>query len=204
MTNDISTPQAEEPFLKNKVHSLNLLNRPPPENYGTEQLASLNTQTHEDFPTGRSLLVFRIANEWLALPNYCIKEITPPSFIHKLPHTTTNILLGISNVHGDLLITISMQAFLNIHNASTQSNNTQSVCKFARNIVLEINKNILVFSVDEIYGLTQIELSLLEPPAITITKSIQNYCTGIFSLNNTVVGLLDESRIITTLNETYL
>lgn len=203
MTKDI-IPEANEVFLKNKLHSANLLNRPPPENYAAEQLISLNAQIDEDFPSGQPVLVFRIAKDWLALPNYCIKEITHPSCIHTLPHITTDVLLGISNVHGELLITISMQAFLNLPNSSTQPYTNQGFCKFSRTVVLEINKNVLVFPVDEIYGLARIEADLLEEPPMSVTKSIKNYCIGIFALNDLVVGLLDEIQIIETLNEKYL
>lgn len=204
---DISQQQSEEPydpFFKNKIYGSNLLNRPQPENYGTEWLESLKTQATEDFPSGRSLLVFRIANEWLALPSHCIKEITQSTYIHKLPHATTSVLLGISNVHGELLVTISMQSFLELPDTSPASIQPQKTCQFARNIIMEVNKNIIVFPVNEIYGLTQIELSSLESPPISIVKSMKNYCIGIFPLNDLFIGLLNETLIINTLNEKYL
>ncbi len=196
--------ESEDPFLKNKIYGSNLLNRPQPEGYGLEWLETLKTKPTEDFPSGQLLLVFRIANEWLALPSCAIKEITHSARIHKLPHTNSPVLLGISNIHGELLITVSMQAFLELPNVPSKPNNVEDVCHFSRYIVLEKNKDTIVFLVNEILGLTLIEPGALEPPPLSTSKAGRNYFVGVFSLNDTLIGLLDESLIMETINQTYL
>lgn len=207
MAEDIPISEIEEsddPFIKNKIYGSNLLNRPQPEGYGLEWLESLKTKPTEDFPSGQSLLIFRIANEWLALPSASIKEVTHCAYIHKLPHTHSPVLLGISNIHGELLITVSMQAFLELPNISSKSNDSENSCQFSRYIVLEKNKDTLVFSVNEILGLTLIEPNALEPPPLSTSKAGKNYFVGVFSLNDQLIGLLDESLIMETINQNFL
>lgn len=200
-----STTDADyDPFSKNKVYGSNLLNRPQPEGYSEEWLESLKTKLTDDLVSGKLLLIFRIANEWLALPSYCIKEVTETAFIHRLPHTSTKVLLGIANVQGELLIAISMQAFLSIPEAIKNFDDQPVSRHYIRNIVFGVNNDIFVFTVDEIYGLTQVQSNTFESPPISISKSLKNYFSGVFSLNNTPVGLLDEMLIISKLNEKHL
>lgn len=197
----ISEENFEDPFYKNKVYGTNLLNRPQPEGYDLEWLESLKTKPTEDFPSGKSLLIFRIANEWLALPSYSIKEITHSSYIHKLPHSNSPILLGISNIHGELLITVSMQAFLDLPPITPKDSDDQTPCKFSRYIVLAEGKDTIVFPVDEIHGITFIQPSSLDPPPLSTSKTGKNFFTGIFSLNETLIGLLDGSLIMDAINQ---
>lgn len=202
MADDTHTPEEEfdDPFYKNKIYGSNLLNRPQPEGYNHEWLESLKTKPTEDFPSGRSVVIFRIANEWLALPSFSIKEITHSTYIHKLPHSNSPLLLGISNVHGELLITISMQAFLDLPSPAKSPNNQHG--QFSRYIVLEKGKDTIVFPVNEIHGITFIESSSLEPPPLSTSKAGKNYFVGIFPLNNNLIGLLDESLIMEAINQT--
>lgn len=195
-------PQEEfqDPFYKNKIFGSRLLNRMQPPGYGIEWLETLKTKPAEDFPSGHSVVIFRIANEWLALPSHSILEITHSSHIHKLPHTNSPILLGISNVHGELLITISMQTFLDLPAPTKpiEENAQQS----ARSIVLEKNKEAILFPVHEIHGITFIPPTSIAPPPLSTSKAGKNFFIGIFSLNNTLIGLLDDSAIMDAINLT--
>ncbi len=191
---------------QNEIYSSTLLHRPYPENYNADSIQSLKQPIIEESIPKKSLLVFRIQNEWLALPSHCIKEITQPTFVHTLPHTNNPILLGITNVQGDLLITISMQNLLGITNSTQKTPGTYIYSMYTRNIVFGWKSDIFVFPVDEIYGLSYIKLDSIEPIPISILKSLKNFFTGIFTLPNDVlsVGLLNEQLIINSLHKNYL
>lgn len=200
-------PQKKEnEILQNGIHDSNLLNRPHPKGYTEEWVESLKHFAFEESIPRQSLLVFRIKGEWLALPSYCIKEVTKTTFIHSLPHTNSNVLLGITNVQGELLVTISMQNLLNIPDTPKTLEKDYTYSRYSRNIVFEDKKNVFAFPVDEIFGLTYVKSANIEPVPISIIKSLKNFFSGIFTLPDDVlsVGLLDEKLIINSLNENYL
>lgn len=197
--------QDNEPHQKG-VSDSTLLTRPHPEGYTAEWVESLKHPAFEESIPRQTLLVFRIKNEWLALPGHCIKEVTKAAFIHSLPHTNSGVLLGITNVQGELLVAVSMQNLLNIPDTTEPQLKRYAYSKYIRNIVFGSKKDIFVFPVDEIYGLTYIKSDQIEPVPISILKSSKNYFSGIFTLPDDIlsVGLLDEKLIISGLNENYL
>ena len=191
---------------QNEIYGSNLLGRPHPEGYSEEWVESLKHHTIEESIPRQSLLVFRIQGEWLALPSHCIKEVTKATFIHTLPHTNSNVLLGISNIQGELLVAISMQNLLGIPNSTEAPKKSHDFSRYARNVVFGSGKNVFVFPVDEIHGLTYIKLDKIESVPMSILKSLKNYFSGIFALPEETlsIGLLDERLIIDSLNENYL
>lgn len=199
-------PKLDDPILENQYNGSNLLNRPHPEGYTEEWIESLKQPSADENIQHLSLLIFRIKTEWLALPSHSIKEVTEAAFIHRLPHTNSSVLLGITNVQGELLVAISMQDLLGIPNNIPQdSSDLQPNGKFMRNIVFGIKRDVFVFPVDEIYGLTNVQSNTIEPVPISVSKSIKNFFSGIFILPDKLsVGLLDEKLIINSLNQNYL
>lgn len=190
---------------QNEISSSNLLDRPHPAGYTEEWIQSLKLPFSEEITQIDPLLVFRIKNEWLALPCHSIKEVTHSAFIHTLPHTKSDVLLGITNVQGELLIAISMQNLLGIPNLDSSSSSFL-YSEYPGNIVFGIQKNIFVFPADEIYGLTHVKLDTIKPVPINVSKSLKNFFSGIFILPDDTlsVGLLDDKLIINSLNENYL
>lgn len=195
-----------EVISQNEMYTSNLLSRPHPEGYDEECIKALKQHLIEESTSKESLLIFRIKNEWLALPSNCIKEITKPTFVHRLPHTNNTVLLGITNVQGELLITISMQNLLGISGEPNESPKPYVYSMYSRNIVFGSKKDVFVFPVDEIYGLGYIQLDNIDPVPIGVVKSLKNFFTGIFTLTDKglSVGLLDERLIINSLNENHL
>lgn len=190
----------------NNTQDSNLLSRPHPKGYTEEWVESLKHSTLEESIPKQSLLVFRIKSEWLALPSHCIKEVTKTTFIHRLPHTNSTVLLGITNVQGELLVTTSMQNLLGIPDPTQPTPKNYTFNRYSRFIVFGNKKDSFVFPADELFGLTHVKFDAIEPVPISIVKSLKNYFSGIFILpeSNISVGLLDDKLIIDSLNENYL
>lgn len=55
-----------------------------------------HAQTHVQAPVsvGRSLLLFRLGEEWLALATRCLVEVAPLQPVHSLPHQRSRVLQG--------------------------------------------------------------------------------------------------------------
>src|SRR5476649_415868 len=62
----------------------------------------------------RSILVFRLGEEWLGLPTRCLVEVAPLQPIHSLPHQRSRALLGVANVRGALVACLSLVELLGL------------------------------------------------------------------------------------------
>ena len=58
----------------------------------------------------RSVLIFRLGTEWLALPTAAVVEVTPLRQVHRLPHRSGPVLAGIVNIRGQLQLCVRLQS----------------------------------------------------------------------------------------------
>ena len=67
----------------------------------------------------RSLLMFRLGEEWLGIATRCLVEVAPLQPIHSLPHQRSRALLGVANVRGALVACLSLVELLGLDAAGT-------------------------------------------------------------------------------------
>ena len=56
----------------------------------------------------RSIVIFRVAAEWLALPTSVVMEVANLLPVHSLPHRQNGAVLGLASVRGELLVCVSL------------------------------------------------------------------------------------------------
>ncbi|MBO0348523.1 purine-binding chemotaxis protein CheW [Phormidium pseudopriestleyi FRX01] len=203
----------------------NLLERDAPENYRAEwtnllaqtptpvtsdrnTLPQLQRATAEFFDP-LSLVIFRLGAEWLALAASTFQEITPPSPIHTLPHRSNEILLGLVNIRGELLPCISLSNLLGLERQGThpkllnqQGDLTRVV--YSRMVVVNIQGDIWVFSVDEIEGIHRCDRHLIEEVPSVVSKAPISYTKWIVNWRNKKINYLDEELVFSTLKRRIL
>lgn len=202
-----------------------LLERDAPENYRAEwtdllaqapttltsdrqTLPQLQRATAEFFDP-LSLLIFRLGVEWLALAASTFQEITQPCTIHTLPHRTNEILLGLVNIRGELLPCISLSNLLGLEPpgthpkpSSSQRDLTRTV--YARMVVVNIQGDVWVFSVDEIEGIHRCDRHLIEEVPAVVSKAPVTYTKFIVNWRDKKVNYLDEEFVFSTLKRRIL
>jgi chemotaxis-related protein WspD len=77
----------------------------------TRQLAAADSAAVADTV---SWLLFRVGPEWLALEARCVVEVLSPRPIHRVPHRTNRLLLGLANIRGELQLCASLRELLGI------------------------------------------------------------------------------------------
>lgn len=75
----------------------------------------------------RSLLMFRLGEEWLGIATRCLVEVAPLQPIHSLPHQRSRALLGVANVRGALVACLSLVELLGLDAAGTSASNGRSM-----------------------------------------------------------------------------
>jgi chemotaxis-related protein WspD len=139
-----------------------------------------------------AVVIFRIATEWLALPASIWREVHARVPIHTLPHRRDQVVTGVVNIRGELLVCVSLAAALGV----TESNGMPST----RLAVVQRAMDRFVFPADEVAGLHRYDPAELVPMPTTLART-QSGCTcGMIIWEERSVGLLDEDRVFQTLN----
>ncbi len=91
-----------------------LFERQPPTDYVDEQTVLLSEETASETAGSEAMIVFRIEEEWLALDVDVVVEVAEPRPVHRVPHRTDRLLMGIVNIRGELQLCISLRELLGI------------------------------------------------------------------------------------------
>jgi chemotaxis-related protein WspD len=145
-----------------------------------------------------AMVVFRVGDEWLGFDTSVCSEFAEISPIHSLPHRHDNIVLGLVNIRGELLICVSLAAALGIDSVFKAQIGTRRICP--RFIVLRASENVFVAPVDEVFGVVRFHASDLRETPSTVAQSAATYTRAVLSWQNSLVGHIDHELLIFTLN----
>jgi chemotaxis-related protein WspD len=150
-----------------------------------------------------SMMVFRIGGEWLALPTGLLVEVVEPRAVHSLPHRRSGVVLGITNIHGELLICVSLALQLGLEPGS----GTRGEAKIAaqkRFLVIGGEANRFAVPVDEVHGIRRTTTEALQPPPATITRAVSSYTRHVLPWEGRSVGYLDGALLLASLNRSIV
>ena len=198
------------PLLEGVIHCRNcevfsaagrhLLDRAAPSDYvreWTEIIAEKGMVA--DYAT-TSTLIFRVGDEWLALPTGIFREVSQMRPVHRIPHRTNQIVCGLANVRGELLIYISLGRLLGIKKGKRYALDNIKGSFAERLLVIEKDGQRFVFPVSEVYGIHRyLPDDLYEAPT-TIAHASASYIKGIFTLEHRHVGCLDDDALFKALS----
>ncbi|MEZ2239567.1 chemotaxis protein CheW [Microcoleus sp.] len=160
----------------------------------TPEVTNPKTSTHTI-----SVGIFRLRDEWLALPAALFKEVTQLSVTHTLPHRSNPILIGLVNIRGELQLCISLTALLGLETADSHRKNV-SLVVYERMVVVEKEGSRWVFVVDEMHGIHRINLEELRNVPATVSKVPQTYTKGIITWQGQNVCYLNDDLLFDSLN----
>jgi len=196
------------PELKQHVHCRNcpvysagaaeLLDGDPPANYLAEWTSHFAQPKHvEDIET-RSIVIFRIGAEWLALPTPVVIEVANLLPVHSLPHRQSGAVLGIANVRGELLVCVSLGQIVGVERSATTSREHRSTV-YRRLLVIRREDVRVVCPVDEVHGVHHVHPRELKDVPSTVAKAAVTYSTALLSWRERSVGILDDQLVFYSL-----
>lgn len=151
-----------------------------------------------------SCLVFRIGDEWLALPAGALALVTAPCPVHSLPHRRHAAVLGLASVRGNLLVCISLARLLGQDPAAGAASNAASNAAAnakgsaghgARLLVLGQGRTAIALPVDEVTGIERIAEADLQPLPTTLSRASAHYTRALLKSDARTVGLLDPALL---------
>lgn len=139
-----------------------------------------------------AVLVFRIADEWLALPATALRQIDTPRTIHSLPHRRNRVVLGLVNIRGALTVAVSLGELLGLDQAGSKHAGRNG---YARLLVAAHRDEPAVFPVDEVEGVLRFPAAALLPVPSTLTHATTAHARGVLAWRDVTIGLLDADRV---------
>ena len=149
-------------------------------------------RTADDTSLGMAML-FRLADEWLALPVEVTQEIVEPQPPRSLPHRRGELVLGVINLRGELVICFSLARLLGIAAASAAAPGKPAPGRmiFPRMIVIGSPGRRVAFPADEVHGIHRFYRSDQTAPPATLTRAARSFCRATLAWNGLLVGALD-------------
>jgi chemotaxis-related protein WspD len=136
-----------------------------------------------------SSLVFRIGDEWLALPTSMFVLVAPQAAPHRLPHRDARGLAGIVNIGGKLYPCIALAELLGIGAVQTTPRTGRHT--FARLLLVQWGQQDYALPVSDLHGIVRYASATVQAPAATINKGLLRFLTGVIAHDDMMIGCLD-------------
>ncbi len=141
----------------------------------------------------RSLLMFRLGEEWLALATRCLVEVAPQQSIHSLPHQRSRALLGVANVRGALVPCLSLTELLGLDTSVTVPASARVV---PRLLIVAAAGGPVVVPVDEVDGIHAIDEQILASASASGSQASAKYTLGVLQWKGRSLRRLDEEQLL--------
>jgi chemotaxis-related protein WspD len=138
--------------------------------------------------TGRSMLLFRLGEEWLALATACLAEIAPLQAVHSLPHQRSRLLHGVANVRGALVPCLSLADLLGVQAGFTEQRSARAM---PRMLILAAEGGPVVMAVEEIDGIHR-----LDPQLLGSGRDATRFTAAVLQWRGRSVRVLDDQHLL--------
>jgi chemotaxis-related protein WspD len=199
--------------LKNLIHCRNcvvyssaaaqLLGGELPKDYLEGWTTHFATEAQAEDRPMEAALIFRIGAEWLALSPTNLQEIAEGRPTHSVPQVRSNILLGLANIRGELLVCVALDRVLGIEKMGPEKSSSKRAI-YSRLVVAGREGSRFVFPVDEVPGIHRFYSDELKGVPSTVAKAQTTYLRGILIWQNKSVGCLDDRLLFDMLNRSLM
>ncbi|XHR27423.1 MAG: chemotaxis protein CheW [Chthoniobacteraceae bacterium] len=180
-----------------------LLDRRAPEGYRESWTERVAHARAPKLAGTRSIVIFRVGAEWLALPTACFLEVAQLRPIHSLPHRSGALVRGLTVIRGELVTCISLAHLLGVNVANAPEAEPVKAAKgrnaYERLLVVGREGERVVFAVDEVHSGVRYHPNDLKPIPSTVSQSTYSYTQGLLEWEGHSVGVLDDSLLFYTL-----
>lgn len=186
------------PELRTQIHCRNcpvhsagaarLLHAEVSDDYLAEHARHYATPKRAGQGGARSAVVFRLADEWFALPTAVFREVAPLRAIHSLPHRRERTVTGLTNVRGELIVCVSLGSVLGLAESPAAG-------PAVRLAVISHEGERYAFPAEEIAGLCRYDEAGLARVPATLAHARASYTRGLLAWQGRTVGVLDEGLL---------
>jgi chemotaxis-related protein WspD len=176
----------------------NRLETQPPEGY-LDELTRHYAEPRAAVAAGdRSLVVFRLGDEWLGLNARAVMELVHDRFIHSIPHVRNPVLQGLANFRGELVLCVDLEVLLGLPSpAGARDDGSRQRVKM---MLLGAPQGSVAVRVAEVAGIERLPSgSSLQPPA-TLARAPKACVACLFPWRDGHLSCLDEVKLFELIN----
>ena len=177
-----------------------VLDRRLPADYEADWAQVYSEAKAEQIVGTESVTIFRLGDEWMALPTGIVQEITDIKVIHTVPHRASRVLRGLVNLRGQLKICISLGQLMEIDKAERVIAGSKRRT-YERMVAVSHNGSEFVFPVSEVKGTHRFHPEELKAPPATLSQAKGTYTRGILSWQDHDVACLDTELVFYSLEK---
>ena len=169
-----------------------LFERPAPPGYRSEWTERLSTPEPPAIGPATTYLTVRVGREWLGIASASCGEVTEARRAFSLAHRTGGAFEGLVNVRGQVVLSVSLRALLDIPAEDGAGAR-------ARLVVVEDAEGRFSLRVDEVDGIRRFADSEVLPPPATLSRALLPHVSGMVHDGERVVGLMDGATLFAAL-----
>lgn len=166
-----------------------LLDRDAPDHYREEWTDNLRREKDDSVRQLESAFVFRLGNEWFALPTTVLSEVTEIRGIHRLPHNHSRVLRGLVNIRGELQLCVSLGYLFELEKSEPLTAGRGKIHE--RIVVIERGGERYVFPVSEVSAIHRFSAAEVTEAPSNITNESGTFLSGVLKIGDRHAGLLD-------------
>lgn len=174
-----------------------LLEQAAPDEYLERWAAQLATAPVEEHAETLSTVVFRLASERFALPTAAFAEAVELRPVHRIPHRSGEVVLGVANLRGELQLCVSLAPLLAVDADAPQA----AAGARPRLAVIEQGGERWAFPVEELLGVRRVPQAALAPPPATVSRDAAALTRALFELDGERIALLDADLLFARLRK---
>lgn len=175
--------------------------RSAPEGYLADWTRLLSAPVEAAGSDDVSLLIFRLNEEWLALSTRVVAEVTVPRPIHRIPHRSDDVLIGLVNLRGQLQLCVSLHGLIGVDppEGVALGRAAEAATRNGRLIVIRKDAETWAFPADEVPGAHRLPRGTLRNVPATLANPSNSFSQAVFAWHGRSVGYLDDQRVFTAL-----
>lgn len=180
--------------------ALRLLNAPVPDDYREEWTEHLAREAVIEPAGVEPVLVFQLGEHWTALAAGFVEEVREMAMIHSIPHRNEEVLRGVVNVRGELLICVSLGRWFGYHRAIRPELNSM-VGHEERLVVAGHHDDRFVFPVSQVRGIRHLEPDRLQPADQEDYPVARDFSRGEALVDGLMVHVLDHQPLFRAISQ---
>jgi len=133
------------------------------------------------------LIVFGLGEQEFGAEIDQVREIIRVGLITPMPDSP-DFIKGVTNVRGEITVAIDLKALFFLH--------TNQEVENKHIVITEQEKNLFGLMVDEVTEVLRIPGTEIKPPPEVVTKIDKKYISGLVTLENRLIVLLDLTKVL--------
>ena len=184
-------------MIEQNSSTARFLDRDIPEQYLQEWTAHIARAKDMVEAGAKSVVIFRLGAEWLALPTAVLQEIGEPPIVRTLPHPRGDIVKGLVSVRGELLLCMALEPLLGVES----SGEIGGLANKERLLICRSKEGRFAFRVSEVEGTYRYQAKDLRNVPVTLSKTAGAYILGVLPRKDKAIGYLDHELLFYALNK---